>query len=89
MIKLQIYCHASNLNHRRLYTHDLDRLIQYGISLDIPFYVPLKEKDTAKVTSWESSGRYDLRFSIRVDTLERYLNLTKNWFSYLYSRGFR
>ena len=72
MIKYQIYKSISNPNNRQMYTHDISRIKAYaeskGVTLIIPQYV-LEHMNT--ITDWEAGSRYDIGFSIRIDTLKR------------------
>ena len=81
LIKYQIYKQTSKTNDRKMYTHDLIKLMDYadseGIVLEIPDYI----RDHAnRITEWEAESRYDLRFSIRADTLKKTYNVIEDWF---------
>lgn len=91
LIKIQIYSivGGSSVN-RALYTHNIDALIlfceSHNLSCIIPKYV---RENSARISEWEVSGRYDLRFSVNVKSLENALEVTVVWFKQLCSIGFR
>ena len=77
MIKIQIYASSTQIDHSKIYRHSLDDLISYASSLGISLIVPswVNEKKYV-ITGWESDGRYNLHFVVRMDTLKRcYLEL--------------
>ena len=80
MIKYQIYKSISNPNNRQMYTHDISRIKAYaeleGVTLIIPQYV-LEHMNT--ITDWEAGSRYDIGFSIRIDTLKRCYEVIEKW----------
>ena len=46
--------------------------------------VPKEIKDKAYMYSdWEAAGRYDLHFSVRVDSVEKALRLAEDWLIFL------
>ena len=89
LIKLQIYSLASSVNNHKMYTHNLNYLVNYGHTLGIKLYIPIKSVEQERISTWESTGRYGLRFKIRVDVLEKYIRVIEDWYSVLYSKGFR
>ena len=59
---------------------DISRIKAYaeseGITLIIPQYV-LEHMNT--ITDWEAGSRYDIGFSIRIDTLKRCYEVIEKW----------
>ena len=80
LIKIQIYASGVRIDNAKMYRHSLDDLIVYASSLGISLTVP-KWIDSKKyiITGWEATGRYDLSFVVRLDTLKRCLDECKNW----------
>jgi HEPN domain-containing protein len=83
LLKFSIYnCKQyqnSNHNVRQIYSHDLDRMINkyckpYGI------YVPKKIEEHADIYSkWEAESRYQLSYSVRIDSIMSALKETEQW----------
>lgn len=78
ILKAEIYRVNPSISPRKMYTHkiyDLCDLAEYnGIR------VPREIKDKAYMYSdWEAAGRYDLHFSVRVDSVEKALRLVEKW----------
>lgn len=88
LIKLQIYNSGCKYNNKDLYTHNLVSLynlrLKYNINVYVPHYIV---SNLSKITTWEVLGRYDCAFSVRIDTLERYIHIIDSWYNYLYNRG--
>lgn len=72
-----------------MYTHRLLDLVTYSKTLGLNLYIPISGEEQIKITTWEATGRYDLRFSIRSNTLEKYIRIVNDWYNALYSKGFR
>ena len=72
LIKFQIYESGVKVDNAKIYRHSLDDLILYAGSLKAKIMVP-KWIDSKKytITTWETEGRYDLHFVVRMDTLKR------------------
>ena len=90
MLKIQLYSSGKPLNNRKLYTHNLRLLYDYGCSLGIKFITNkycLSNMDT--ITSWEAESRYDLHFSININTLKACLRNVEYWYNTLYNKGYR
>lgn len=80
LLKYQIYKTLANVNHHRIYTHDLSRLIDYanaeGLQLILPDYV---KRHVNTITEWEAGSRYDIGFTIRIDTLKKCYDVIEQW----------
>ena len=80
LIKYQIYSKVSNINNRRMFTHDLSKLKEYaemeGISLIIPEYI---DNHLNSITEWEAGSRYDYSFSVRIDVLKKCYDVLVEW----------
>ena len=80
LIKIQIYANCSNISNSQMYTHNLERLIVYADSLDfvpiIPNYV---RQHSVQITDWEAGSRYDVGFSVRIDTLKKTYEVICKW----------
>ena len=81
LIKYQIFASGAAFNHSQMYTHNIERLIVYGdslgIKLDVPGYI---RQNSLKITDWEAGSRYDVAFSIRIDTLMTACKVVTEWF---------
>ena len=72
LIKIQIYANCSNINNSQMYTHNLERLIVYADSLDFVHIIPdYVRQHSLQITDWEAGSRYDVGFSVRIDTLKK------------------
>lgn len=90
IIKIQIYRSGVEYNNRQLYIHNLVTLINYAQSLEFEFLLPKKIDDNAlTITDWEAGSRYDLHFSIRIDTLKNFYEAISSWYDELYAKGIR
>lgn len=90
LIKIQIYSSGYSINYYNLYTHSLSRLKRYCDNSGISIYIPsVIISNLDKISSWEAGSRYDIRFSIRIDVLKKYLKETEDWYNYLYNQGYR
>lgn len=85
MIKIQIYKSGFIYNNRDMYTHNIGLLIAYTeknkITVKIPGFI---KKNAGIITQWEAGCRYDVHFSLRVDTLEKYLWEIEKWYADIY-----
>lgn len=64
-----------------MYTDNIERLIVYGESLNIGLEVPRYIRNNSlKITDWEAGSRYDIGFSIRIDTLKSAFKVVLDWF---------
>ena len=80
LIKIQIYANCSSINNSQMYTHNLERLILYADSLGITFIVPdYIRKHSLQITDWEAGSRYDVGFSVRIDTLKKTYEVLCKW----------
>lgn len=81
MIKYQIYSGGVSINNSQMYTHNIERLIVYGESLGIDLIVPdyVRER-SLRLTDWEAGSRYDIGFSIRIDTLQKMYDTISEWY---------
>lgn len=41
------------------------------------------------ITDWEAGSRYDIHFSIRIDTLKKMYQIVNEWYGEVYSAGIR
>lgn len=90
LIKIQIYRSGVEYSNRQLYVHNLVTLITYAQSLGIEFILPKKIDDNALlITDWEAGSRYDLHFSVRVDTLKSFYSAINDWYDKVYAKGIR
>ena len=81
LIKAQIYISGYQYNERDLYTHNIAALIAYIEKNSIPVIIPhFIDINSHIITSWEAGSRYDMHFSIRADTLEKYLRVIDEWY---------
>ncbi len=80
LIKYQIYKVLNDTDNRRMYTHDLSKLREYadseGISLIVPEYI---DDHLNSITDWEAGSRYNIGFSIRIDTLKKCAEVIEAW----------
>ena len=80
LIKYQIYKSVSDVNNSQMYTHNLDRLIMYAESLEVNFYIPdYIREHSVQISDWEAGSRYDVGFSIRIDTLQKTYDIISAW----------
>lgn len=72
LIKIQIYANCKSINNSQMYTHNLERLILYADSLGVAPIIPeYIRKHSLQITDWEAGSRYDVGFSVRIDTLKK------------------
>ena len=80
LIKLQIYKSVSDVNNSQMYTHNLDRLILYSESMGVRIHVPdYIREHSVQISDWETGSRYDVGFSIRIDTLKKAYDVISRW----------
>ncbi len=80
LIKYQIYQSGASISNSQVYTHAIDRLITYADSLGIPFVAPDYIREHSVVISdWEAGSRYDVGFSVRINTLKRVYDVIEKW----------
>lgn len=90
LIKIQVYCKSNDYDNHKLFNHNIEKLILYAETLDIDLYVPKYVRDNSLViTDWEAGSRYDVGFSIRIDTLKKAFNEAECWYNKLYEEGIR
>lgn len=84
LIKIQIYDSGVAVDNSRMYRHSLDDLITYAASLGITLKIP-KWVNSKKyvITIWETEGRYDIHFVVRMDTLKRCYQELLHWYQNL------
>ncbi|MCC8050571.1 MAG: HEPN domain-containing protein [Clostridiales bacterium] len=81
MIKAQIYRSGHPYKDREMYTHNLALLIAYTERNNIAVYIPEHiRKNSHIITGWEAGSRYDIHFSVRIDTLEKCLEVIEEWY---------
>ena len=55
LIKIQIYARVPNVSNSQMYTHNLDRLILYAESVNIPFSIPQYIRGhSVQISDWEA-----------------------------------
>lgn len=78
ILKSEIYKADPGISPRKMYTHKIYDLCAIAESYGIE--VPKGIKDNAYMYSdWEAAGRYDLHFSVRMDSVEKALRLAEEW----------
>ena len=78
ILKAKIYRVNPGISPRKMYTHKIYDLCT--IAEDNGIKVPREIRDKAYMYSdWEAAGRYDLHFSVRMDSIEKALCLAENW----------
>ena len=85
IIKHQIYNQPAYNKGReeddipQVYGHDIDRLI-YKYCDKYEIEVPKKIRDNAeRISEWEAESRYNLAFSVRVDSMKSILEAESRW----------
>lgn len=90
LIKIQVYASGCSYNNRSMYVHNIATLTNYAASLGINADIPAEIRNNPVIISdWEASGRYDLHFSVRIDTLEKYYKIVDEWYKRIYKSGIR
>ena len=80
LIKYQIYLGINNTNNKKMLTHDLSKLIEYAEAEGLAIFVPDYIRDHAnRISDWEAGSRYDIGFSIRIDTLKTTFDVVSRW----------
>ena len=80
LIKIQIYASGSVISNNRMYTHNIERLIVYADSLSINAIIPQYIREhSLQITNWEAGSRYDVGFSVRIDTLKKAYVAIEEW----------
>lgn len=78
IIKSQIYKINPNINPKQMYTHKIFDLCSIakvnGIKIPKDIIINVQ-----MYTDWEAAGRYDLHFSVRVDSVEKAIRLAQDW----------
>lgn len=78
LIKYLIYDTGKYVDNRQIYTHDIDHLCTLAASLELT--IPKEIQSNASMySSWEASGRYDLHFVARKDSINKALHLAENF----------
>ena len=63
-----------------MYTHQIEKLILYADSLGINPIIPQYIRENSLIiTAWEAGSRYDIGFSIRIDTLKKCYDVISEW----------
>lgn len=78
IIKSQIYRVAPHVSPQKIFTHKIYVLcsIATGYGISVPKEII---KNAYMYTDWETGSRYDLHFSVRVDSVEKALRLAQDW----------
>ena len=80
LIKYQIYQSGVAISNSQMYTHAIDRLITYADSLGISYIIPEYIREHSVVISeWEAGSRYDVGFSVRIDSLKKVYGILEKW----------
>lgn len=78
IIKSEIYKVNPNINPRQMYTHKIFDLCNIANMNGVK--VPKEIWMNAQMyTDWEAAGRYDLHFSVRIDSIEKAVTLAQKW----------
>ena len=81
LVKIQVYDSGVKYDNKSMYKHDIKALILYAESLNIPFVVPdYIRKNSDIISDWEAGSRYDVAFSIRIDTLKKMQDILDEWY---------
>lgn len=78
LIKAEIYRVYPEISPRKMYTHKLYDLCDIAESQGIKVPKGIKEK-SYMYSDWEAAGRYDLHFTVRIDSIEKALRLAEKW----------
>lgn len=90
LIKIQIYRSGLEYDNRHMYVHNLVKLIQYANKIGANIIVPkIIDENALMITDWEAGSRYDIHFSIRIDTLKRIYQVINEWYKEIHSAGIR
>jgi HEPN domain-containing protein len=81
LIKIQIYKSEIKYDDKSMYSHNISSLLLYANSIGVSILIPQIVSDNATIiSSWEAGSRYDLHFSVRIDTLEKSLAVVEKWY---------
>ncbi len=90
LIKIQVYTSGCTYNNRSMYIHNISSLSSYADSLGFNVDIPTEIRNNAvMISDWEVSGRYDIHFSIRINTLEKFFVIIDDWYKRIYASGIR
>ena len=83
MMKIQFVEAGVQITNYKYFRHDLSDIYQYAQTFTgLNLYVPDEIKNAfMKITSWEVHGRYDYGMTVRLDTIEKFLNVIDEWIS--------
>lgn len=80
LLKYQIYQVGTNISNRRMYTHDIRKLLDYASEENFRLIVPDYINNHANsITEWEAGSRYDIGFSVRIDALKKCYETVNEW----------
>ena len=80
LIKIQVYANCKQIDNSKMYTHNIRKLILYADSLSFGAIIPQYIRDySLEITDWEAGSRYDVGFSVRIDTLRKALAVIEAW----------
>jgi HEPN domain-containing protein len=81
LIKIQIYKSGIKYDDKSMYSHNISSLLSYANSIGVGILIPQSISDNSTIISgWEAGSRYDLHFSVRIDTLEKILADVVKWY---------
>ena len=90
LIKIQIYRSGIEYDNRNMYVHNLVKFITYAKKIGIDLKIPKSiDENALMITDWEAGSRYDVHFSIRIDTLKKMYQIVNEWYGKVYSAGIR
>lgn len=81
LLKIQFIEAGIKITNYKYFRHDLDDICSYADTIDgFSIYVPTELKASfPRITSWEVHGRYDYGLSVRIDLIEKYLEIIRKW----------
>lgn len=80
LIKYQIYKKVAEVDNHRVYTHNIDKLIDYADSLGIEINIPNYAREhAAELTDWEAGSRYFTSSSVDITVLEEAYDIISSW----------
>ncbi len=82
IIKYEIYKVNPDINPRKMYTHKIYDLCAIAETNHIKVPREIKEK-SYMYSDWEAAGRYDLHFTVRIDSIEKALCLAESWLQHV------
>ncbi len=81
IIKQQIYTSGKDYNNYKIYTHNIQSLIEYanklGVNINTPEYI---KEHAIMITDWGVIGRYDIHLALNIRSLERAYDETYKWY---------